>query len=92
MTFFPAGTYLATSTIHIPPGSRLIGEAWSAISASGPFFASASGPKSLVQMGLPGQVGIAQVSDMLFTVADILPGCVLLEINVAGSRPGDVGT
>jgi glucan 1,3-beta-glucosidase len=29
---------------------------------------------------------------MLFTVADVLPGCILLEINIASSTPGAVGT
>jgi len=91
VTFFPAGTYLVTSTIRIPPGSRLIGEAWSAISAVGAYFSDASNPRPMVQVGEPGEVGVAQISDMLFTVADILPGCILVEVNMASSQPGDVG-
>jgi glucan 1,3-beta-glucosidase len=90
VTFFPAGTYLVTSTIEVPPGSRLVGEVWSAISASGPFFADAKSPQVMLQVGQPGDVGLAQISDMLFTVADVLPGCILLEINMAGTQPGDV--
>jgi glucan 1,3-beta-glucosidase len=46
----------------------------------------------MVQVGNPGDIGIAQFSDMLFTVADILPGCILLEVNMAGANPGDVGS
>jgi glucan 1,3-beta-glucosidase len=45
----------------------------------------------MVQVGLPGQNGVAQISDMLFTVADVLPGCILLQINIAGISQGDVG-
>jgi hypothetical protein len=32
----------------------------------------------MVQVGEPNDVGVAQISDMLFTVADILPGCKLV--------------
>jgi glucan 1,3-beta-glucosidase len=45
----------------------------------------------MVQIGFPGQFGVAQISDMLFTVADVLPGCILLQVNMAGISPGDVG-
>ncbi|KAJ9639673.1 hypothetical protein H2204_003744 [Knufia peltigerae] len=91
VTFFPAGTYLVTSTINVPPGSRLIGEAWSAISAAGSFFADANNPQVMVRVGESGEVGMAQISDMLFTVADVLPGCILVEVNMAGAQPGDIG-
>ncbi|CAM0139143.1 unnamed protein product [Umbelopsis sp. WA50703] len=91
VVFFPAGTYLVSNTIHIPVGTRIIGEVWSAISATGNIFKSASAPVPMVQVGKPGDVGMAQISDMLFTVADVLPGCILLEVNMAGSSPGDVG-
>ncbi|KUJ06906.1 pectin lyase-like protein [Mollisia scopiformis] len=91
ITFFPAGTYLVSDTIHIPPGSRLVGEALSAISAIGTKFSNTDAPNVMVQIGLPGQIGVAQISDMLFTVADVLPGCILLQINMAGLSQGDVG-
>lgn len=45
----------------------------------------------MVQVGLPGQIGVAQISDMLFTVADVLPGAILLQVNMAGHSQGDVG-
>jgi glucan 1,3-beta-glucosidase len=31
------------------------------------------------------------MSDMLITVADVLPGAILVEVNMAGNSPGDVG-
>lgn len=45
----------------------------------------------MVQVGYPGQIGVAQFVDMVFTVADILPGCKLVEVNMAGLKAGDVG-
>lgn len=45
----------------------------------------------MIQVGQPGDTGVAQFVDMLFTVAEILPGCKLVEVNMAGTSPGDVG-
>ncbi|KAI1136588.1 glycoside hydrolase family 55 protein [Hypoxylon sp. FL0543] len=89
--FFPYGVYLVTDTLVFPPGSRVYGEAWSAISATGAKFINPGSPVPMVKVGNPGDVGVAQFSDMLFTVEDVLPGCTLLEVNMAGENPGDVG-
>ncbi|OTB04165.1 glycoside hydrolase family 55 protein [Hypoxylon sp. CI-4A] len=91
MLFFPHGTYLVSDTLVFPPGSRVVGEAWSAISATGSKFSDSSAPAPMIRVGEPGDVGAAQFSDMLFTVADVLSGCTLLEVNMAGEQPGDVG-
>ena len=45
----------------------------------------------MVQVGNSGDVGVAQITDMLFSVADVLQGAIILEVNIAGSSPGDVG-
>lgn len=42
-------------------------------------------------VGKPGETGIAQIQDMRFTVADISPGAIILQVNMAGPHPGDVG-
>ena len=89
--FFPAGTYIVTNTLFFPAGSRVIGEVWSAISAKGDKFYNPDAPTAMVKVGNPGDRGVAQFSDMLFTVADVLQGCTLLEVNMAGNSPGDVG-
>jgi glucan 1,3-beta-glucosidase len=34
--FLPAGTYIVTDTIVIPQGTKIMGEVWSQIMASGP--------------------------------------------------------
>lgn len=89
--FFPHGTYMVTSTLYFPAGSRVVGEAWSTISATGSNFYNPDAPEVMVKAGASGAKGIAQFSDMLFTVADVLQGCILLEVNIAGHSPGDVG-
>ena len=70
---------------------RFYGEVWSEISAVGEKFADENTPTAVVQVGQPGDVGTAQFVDMLFTVADILPGAKLVEVNMAGAAAGDVG-
>ena len=81
MIFFPQGTYLVTNTILIPAGSRIVGEVWSAISAVGSNFYNPTSPVPMVQVGNAGDVGVAQISDMLFTVADVLQGCQLVSLS-----------
>ena len=84
--YFPAGTYIVTNTIIIPAGSRIIGDAYgSAISAIGSNFYNPNAPTTMVQVGNSGDVGVAQISDMLFTVADVLQGCKLVNSPAASS-------
>ncbi|RHZ59231.1 hypothetical protein CDV55_106081 [Aspergillus turcosus] len=90
--YFPAGTYIVTGTIFVPAGSIIVGDAYaSAISATGSNFWNPDAPTTMVKVGNAGDVGVAQFTDMLFTVADVLQGCKLVEVNMAGAAPGDVG-
>ncbi|RFU32374.1 Beta-glucosidase/Glucan 1,3-beta-glucosidase/Glucan endo-1,3-beta-D-glucosidase, partial [Scytalidium lignicola] len=90
--YFPAGTYIVTGTVFVPAGSIIVGDAYaSAISAVGSQFYNPDAPGTMFQVGNVGDVGVAQISDMVFTVADVLQGCKLVEVNIAGSTPGDVG-
>jgi glucan 1,3-beta-glucosidase len=57
--FFPAGSYIITDTIKVPAGSRLQGEAWSQLLASGSKFADAKNPHVMVQVGSPGDKGMS---------------------------------
>ncbi|KAK7733378.1 hypothetical protein SLS57_000393 [Botryosphaeria dothidea] len=89
--YFPAGTYIVSSTIFVPRGTRLVGDAYaSVVSAKGPIFANPAAPTPMIQIGAPGDVGVAQIVDMMFTVSEILPGCKLIEVNMAGDQPGSV--
>jgi glucan 1,3-beta-glucosidase len=89
--YFPHGIYIIKDTLLVPPGSRLVGESWSQFSASGEKFSDPKKPTPMIRFGNPGDVGVAQITDFVLTVDDILPGAVLLEVNMAAARPGDVG-
>jgi glucan 1,3-beta-glucosidase len=58
LVFFPYGTYIVTDTIKVPKGSRLVGEAWSQFMASGSKFADIKNPRPMIQVGVPGDVGM----------------------------------
>jgi glucan 1,3-beta-glucosidase len=89
--YFPHGIYILTDTFLIPAGSWLYGEAWTRLSASESKFANAKSPGAMIKVGNPGNIGVAQFTDFLFTVADVLPGTIMVEVNMAGDKPGNVG-
>jgi hypothetical protein len=91
ISYFPYGVYIVKDTLVIPPGSRIVGEAWSVISGAGDAFKDARNPKAVARIGNPGDVGVAEIQDMRFSVSEVLPGAKILEVNMAGSAPGDVG-
>ena len=90
VVYFPYGIYLLGDTVVVPPGSRLVGEAFTQLSATGDKFKDTSKPRPMIRVGNPGDVGVAQLHDFVFTVNDVLPGAVLVEVNMAGAQPGDV--
>ncbi|KAK7183131.1 hypothetical protein DPSP01_012154 [Paraphaeosphaeria sporulosa] len=91
ITYFPYGVYVVLSTLFIPPGSRIVGEAWPVISGAGDKFRDANTPVPVVKIGNANDVGVAQISDMRFTVAEPLAGAKIMEWNMAGTSNGDVG-
>ncbi|KAM3418600.1 Glucan 1,3-beta-glucosidase [Cercospora zeina] len=90
VTFFPHGVYVVTDTLYVPPGSRLVGQVLSVVTASGQRFANEDDPRPMIQIGRPGEKGVAECSDLLFSSADILPGLIIVEVNMAGEHQGDV--
>ncbi|KAI0181188.1 glycoside hydrolase family 55 protein [Hypoxylon sp. FL1284] len=90
IAYFPFGKYRVDDTLHIPKGSRIVGEAWATITGNGDNFKDLSNPRPVVAVGNNGDVGMAQIQDMRFTVSDVLPGAIILQFNIAGSSPGDV--
>ncbi|KAK5991277.1 Glucan endo-1,3-beta-glucosidase BGN13.1 [Cladobotryum mycophilum] len=90
IAYFPFGDYRVQKTLLIPIGSRIVGEAWSTISGAGQFFKDSNNPKPVVQVGNAGDVGVAQIQDMRFTVADVLPGAIIVQFQAAGANAGDV--
>jgi glucan 1,3-beta-glucosidase len=84
--YFPAGTYIVTNTITIPAGSRIYGDAYgTAISAIGSNYYNPVSPGTMVKVGNAGDVGVAQIVDIIFTVADVLQGCKLVRSFVLNS-------
>jgi len=80
--FVPHGTYLITDTVLIPKGSRIVGEAWSQLMASGSKFSDATKPKSVFKVGNYGETGTVEISDVIFTTEGAVPGAILVEWNI----------
>ena len=86
--YFPAGIYAVQGTVFIPTGSRIVGESLPQIMATGQFFGSKATPQVMVRVGNAGDVGIIEISDILFTVQGSTAGCVLMEWNVKEDTEG----
>ncbi|GAB1214598.1 hypothetical protein ATERTT37_003762 [Aspergillus terreus] len=91
IVYFPFGVYKITDTLHVPVGSRIIGQAWSQIMATGAKFGNELSPRVVVKVGNAGEVGIVEIQSMLFTVSGPTAGAVLMEWNVHESTQGSAG-
>lgn len=91
VTYFPYGVYLLRDTLFIPAGSKIVGEAWPVLAAAGEAFSDPWNPHAVIQIGYPGDIGVAEIQNMRVTVSEILPGAKLIQINMAGINQGDVG-
>ena len=91
IVYFDAGDYLVTKTVFIPPGTRIVGEAYPVILASGGFFSSMSNPQPVLQVGRPGDVGNFEWSDMIVSTKGAMAGAVLIEYNLASSTSSPAG-
>lgn len=80
--YFPAGTYIISSTVTVPAGSRLVGEGWSVLAASGSAFSSSSNPTPMLKIGNSGDTGTAELSDLLFSTKGPQPGAILVQWNI----------
>ncbi|KAF7325959.1 hypothetical protein MKEN_00446800 [Mycena kentingensis (nom. inval.)] len=89
--FFPAGTYIVTSTLDIPVGSRIVGEAWSTLAGKGAAFQDQNDPTVVFRVGKEGDSGVLEISDMIFTTVGPAGGAIVMEWNVAQSSQGSAG-
>jgi len=81
--FIDAGYYLVTSTIYIPPGATIIGEALaSVILSSGAYFNDMANPKPVVQIARPGEQGRVELSDLFVSTKGAQAGAILIEYNL----------
>ncbi len=81
--YVPFGSYIVSSTIHIPVGAKIIGECWSQIVAKGAFFPDVNNPQPIVVVGQRYSKGTVELQDLLFTTEGPTAGVILMEWNVA---------
>lgn len=91
IVYIPFGVYTITDTVKIPVGSRIIGQAWPQIMATGSKFHDQSAPRAAAKVGEPGQSGVVEIQDIMFTVAGSTAGAVLLQWNIHESTQGSAG-
>ncbi|KAF5016394.1 hypothetical protein F66182_11936, partial [Fusarium sp. NRRL 66182] len=91
IVYFPYGIYVIHDTLNIPKNSRIIGQAWPQIMAKGSKFQDINAPHVAVRVGSPGDVGIAEIQNLLFTVSGPTAGTILMEWNIHESVQGSVG-
>jgi hypothetical protein len=92
IVYFPAGTYVFYKTVTVPPGVRIIGEAWSVIMAGGnSFFQDQMNPRPVLQVGTPGQQGNVEISDLMFATKGAQPGAILVQWNIRQGSQGGAG-
>lgn len=91
IVYIPYGIYMLEDTLKIPVGSRIIGQAWPQLMATGSKFADLDSPRAAVRVGEAGDSGIVEIQNMMFTVQGPAPGAVLLEWNIHESTQGSAG-
>ncbi|KAK2017552.1 pectin lyase-like protein [Colletotrichum eremochloae] len=77
-----AGSYILTSTIAIPSGTKIASETWLQLVASGSYFEDASNPQVLIQVGTVGNVGDVEIQNILFTTRGTTADLILIEWNI----------
>ncbi|KAG6874267.1 hypothetical protein C0995_001492 [Termitomyces sp. Mi166 len=82
IVFFDAGTYIVTSTLVVPVGTRMVGEAWSVIAGKGKLFFDQENPEVVVRVGERYSCGVVEITDMIFTTVGPAPGAIVVEWNV----------
>ncbi|CAE6353085.1 unnamed protein product [Rhizoctonia solani] len=89
--YFDAGSYYVTKTIKIPTGSIVVGEIWSTVIGGGSAFADQTKPTPVIQVGNPGDKGVVEISDMVFSTRAGSAGAIVVQWNVADAA-GQKGT
>ncbi|KAH0547838.1 hypothetical protein FGG08_000095 [Glutinoglossum americanum] len=82
IVYFDSGAYVVSQTVKIPKNIRITGEIWPLILASGPAFQDENNPTPVFQIGVSGDEGAVEISDLIFQTVGPQPGAVLVEWNV----------
>jgi glucan 1,3-beta-glucosidase len=91
IVYFDHGAYVITSTVNVPKNVRVTGEIWPLIMAGGPSFSDQTNPQPVFRVGMPGDQGAVEISDLIFETLGPCPGAILMEWNVADSTQGACG-
>lgn len=85
------GLYRITSTISIPPGSKIVGESFPVFLAAGAAFTNINSPQVMLRVGTEGQAGSVELSDFVVSGQGATAGAILIEYNLvspAGTPSG----
>ncbi|PIL24167.1 hypothetical protein GSI_13920 [Ganoderma sinense ZZ0214-1] len=91
LIFVDHGTYLITDTLRIPPGSQVVGEAWSVFLGAGRKFSDQANPRVMVQVGEENDIGIVEISDIIFATQAPAAGAIVVEWNIHSYTKGGAG-
>lgn len=86
--WIPAGVYLVTDTVLVPPGAKVVGQSWSQIMGAGARFHDVNAPYPVVKVGNPGDVGSVELQDLMLTVKGSTAGAIVLQWNIRESSQG----
>ncbi|KAI1759328.1 glycoside hydrolase family 55 protein [Hypoxylon sp. FL1150] len=89
--YFDHGAYVVSDTVKIPKNIKITGEMWPLLMATGKKFMDSTKPKPVFQVGVAGDVGDVEMSDLIIETKGPLPGAILMEWNLAGSDKGSAG-
>ncbi|KAI3324290.1 glycoside hydrolase family 55 protein [Xylariaceae sp. AK1471] len=90
--FLDYGLYKVTGTLKIPAGTKIIGEGYPIIMASGSFFGDINNPKPLLQVGAnSGDAGQVELTDFVVGNSGPAPGAKLIEWNLASDAANPSG-
>lgn len=88
IVYVPSGVYVVTNTIRVPLGSRVVGQAWPMILATGSKFTDLESPRVAVQVGRAGDIGVVEMQGLAITAGNATAGAVLMEWNVREAVQG----
>lgn len=90
--FIDGGDYVVTSTLYVPSGSKIVGEVFPVILATGRFWSDINKPLPVVQVGRSGEVGQVELSDIILSTRGPAPGAVLVQWNLASASAPQYAT
>ena len=91
VVYFDHGAYVISNTINVPRNIRITGEIWPLIMATGTNFSDQANPQPVFRVGMQGDMGAVEISDLIFETLGPCPGAILMEWNVQETSQGACG-